>query len=191
MTTALATQAQTALGVRLLQHFQTQLASAQTLLGHVLEQGRAIRAREVEGVLAHLAAIQGEMERRATLERDRAALLLEAAGRLNVPAHTVTLDAMSALLAPAEADAAREASAQLRGLLDEVSREHQLNRALMKQELAFLDHLTRLLGGGAPEGGYQRPGTVPTGTAGAAPFAPALAPRPGIPAQLRALDLEA
>jgi hypothetical protein len=62
----------------------------------------------------------------------------------------------------------------------------------MKQELAFLDHLTRLLGGGAPEGGYQRPGATPASGAGAtAPFAPALAPRPGIPAQLRALDLEA
>jgi hypothetical protein len=181
--TATLAQRQTALGVRLLQHFQVQLTSAGTLLEHVLAQGRAIRAREVEAVLAHLAAIQGEMERRATLERDRATLLIDAAGRLGIPAHAVTLEAMTTLLAPEEASLAREASAQLRGTLDQVAREHQLNRALMKQELAFLDHLTRLLGGsGATEAGYQRP----AGPGGA--FAPAMAPRPSA---LRALDLEA
>ena len=37
-------------------------------------------------------------------------------------------------------------SAELRGLLAEVQREHGVNRALMRQELAFLVHLTRQIG---------------------------------------------
>ena len=41
--------------------------------------------------------------------------------------------------------------------LGEVGRRHQVNRALMKQELAFLEHLTRLLGS-EEESGYSRPG---------------------------------
>ena len=49
-----------------------------------------------------------------------------------------------------ESDAATEArlkSSELRGLLEELQREHTLNRALMSQELAFLDHLLRLADG--------------------------------------------
>ena len=36
-----------------------------------------------------------------------------------------------------------ERSAELRGLLAEIAREHGINRALMRQELTFLSHLTR------------------------------------------------
>ena len=43
---------------------------------------------------------------------------------------------------------ARERSSELRGLLEETQREHHVNRALMSQELAFLDHLLRLAGAG-------------------------------------------
>ena len=50
-------------------------------------------------------------------------------------------------MAPLEAATARERSAELRGLLEEIAREHGINRALMRQELAFLDHLMRLVGG--------------------------------------------
>jgi hypothetical protein len=57
---------------------------------------------------------------------------------------------------------ARERSAELRGLLAEIAREHGINRALMRQELAFLSHLTRLIGNDA-EPGYDPSGT--TGTA--------------------------
>ena len=53
-----------------------------------------------------------------------------------------------------EAEAARARSAELRGLLDEIVREHGINRALMRQELAFLDHLVRLIGD-EPEDGYR------------------------------------
>ena len=37
-------------------------------------------------------------------------------------------------------------SSELRGLLETVQREHHVNRALMGQELAFLDHLLKLAG---------------------------------------------
>jgi hypothetical protein len=174
VSTALAMPA-AALGGPLLRHFATQLDSARRLLQPVLDQGAAIRAREVDAVLTKLAAIQGEMERRAVLERDRAAILTHAAAGLGIPPHAVTLDALTTLLTPAEADAARAASAELRGLLEEIGERHALNRALMKQELAFLDHLTRMIGGGE-DLGYRRPGMAP------------LQPRPSA---LRALDLEA
>lgn len=177
----------TPLGGPLLRHFATQLDSARRLLGLVLEQGAAIRAREVDQVLARLAAIQGEMERRATLERDRAAILTHAAQHLGIPPHAVTLDQLTTLLNEDEASAARAASAELRGLLEEIGEQHTLNRALMKQELAFVEHLTRLLGGGAglhDADTYARPGSRITG----APTGPAPVPPP---ANLRALDLRA
>ena len=41
----------------------------------------------------------------------------------------------------------------MRGLLAEVVREHAINRVLMRQELAFLDHLMRELGA-EPDTGY-------------------------------------
>lgn len=167
------------LGGPLLRHFATQLDSARRLLALVIDQGKAIRDRDVDQVLAKLAAIQGEMERRGGLERERAALLTHAAGGLGIPAHAVTLEQLTTLLTPEEAPAARAASAELRGLLDEIAQRHQLNRALMKQELAFLDHLTRMIGAAESDGGaYRQPG------------APAPSLRPRTPA-LRALDLEA
>ena len=67
------------------------------------------------------------------------------------------------------AKAAMERSAELRGLLAEIAREHGINRALMRQELAFLSHLTRLIGQDT-EPGYRPDGqTARTGGAGAAP----------------------
>ena len=67
-------------------------------------------------------------------------------------------------------------SAELRGLLAEIAREHGINRALMRQELAFLSHLTRLIGQEA-EPGYSPPN-------GARRHTPA-------PSAYRALDLQA
>ena len=61
-------------------------------------------------------------------------------------------------------------------MLAEIAREHGINRALMRQELAFLSHLTRLIGR-EPEPGYRPPGT---GTA-----AETAAPSFGAPAQSR------
>jgi FlgN protein len=165
----------TALEAELLVHLDAQIASAQRLLGLVLEQGKAIRVRDVDAVLGRLADVQTEMGRRGTLEHDRAGLLQRAGGALGVPAADVTLERLCALVTPGAAQAARERSAELRGLLAEIAREHGINRALMRQEMAFLAHLTRLVGQ-EPEPAYTRP----DGTAGG-----------GAPPIHRALDLQA
>jgi hypothetical protein len=85
---------------------------------------------------------------------------------------------MAQLMAPVEADLARARSAELRGLLAEIARVHGINRALMRQEMAFLDHLTRLIGQ-EPQVGYR-----PPASGGARP------PRTA-PARHRVLDLQA
>ena len=89
----------------------------------------------------------------------------------------VTLEHLCALVSPAAAQAARDRSAELRGLLAEIAREHGINRALMRQELAFLAHLTRLIGH-EPEAGYAQPGTGNTS-------------QPAAPSIHRVLDLKA
>jgi hypothetical protein len=158
-------------------HLDEQIASAQRLLDAVLRQGQAIRARNVEEVLARLGDIQAEMGRRSALETSRTAILVNAGAALGIPPHTVTLDALAQLLAPPQETAARERSAQLRGLLAEIAREHAINRALMRQELAFLDHLMRELGA-EPDTGY-------------APLVSSTAPARPAPAPFRTLDLQA
>jgi hypothetical protein len=76
----------------------------------------------------------------------------------------VTLEALTSLMSPADATAAWERSAELRGLLAQITHEHGINRALMRQELAFLDHLTRIMGA-APDTGYRPPSETVTPTA--------------------------
>jgi len=155
----------TVLEAELLAHLDVQLASARKLLGLVLSQGAAIRERDVDGVLNRLADIQAEMARRGSLEQDRAALLQRAGAALGVPAVQVTLDRLCVLVTPGAAQAARGRSAELRGLLAEIAREHGINRALMRQELAFLSHLTRLVGRDA-EPGYRPGAAAATAPAG-------------------------
>ena len=143
----------TTLGPAVVGHLDVQLASARRLLDLVLRQGQAIRAQDVESVVNRLNEIQGEMERRGRLESDRTRLLEQAGVALGLPAHAVTLQALTSLMSPVDARSATDRSAELRGLLAEVAREHGINRALMRQELAFLDHLVRLIGQ-EPETGY-------------------------------------
>jgi len=171
----------TTLGPALIGHLDAQLVSARRLLEAVLRQGQAIRAQDVESVIARVAEIQGEMERRGRLEADRNRLLEQAGAALGLPAHAVTLEALTSLLSPADATAAWQRSAELRGLLAEIAREHGINRALMRQELAFLDHLTRLMGA-QPETGYRPPSEA------GAPHPTATAPHAST---LRTLDLKA
>ena len=172
-----------AIEAELLAHLDTQIASARRLLQMVLAQGAAIRARDVEGVLARLTDIQTEMGRRSVLEQARTRLLVTAGQALRMAPSQVTLDALCRLVTPAGATAARERSAELRGLLAEIAREHGINRALMRQELTFLSHLVRLVGNEA-EGGYA----PPAGT----PAAPPAGGRTGAaPSAYRVLDLQA
>jgi hypothetical protein len=171
----------TTLGPALIGHLDAQLASARRLLDLVLRQGQAIRAQDVEAVMSKISEIQGEMDRRGRLEADRTHLLEQAGTALGLPAHAVTLQALTTLLSPADGTGAWERSAELRGLLAEIAREHGINRALMRQELSFLDHLTRLMGGGAAaDTGYRPPGETATAAPAAAPVV-----------AVRTLDLQA
>ena len=161
------------LEAELLVHLDTQINSARRLLGFVLDQGKAIRTRDVDTVLARLTDVQTEMGRRGALEQERAALLQRAGAALGVPAAQVTLERLCSLVTPGAADAARQRSAELRGLLAEIAREHGINRALMRQELAFLAHLTRLVGQDT-EPGYARPDGQGSAAASAPPVHRAL-----------------
>jgi hypothetical protein len=129
-------------------HLDEQLVSARRLLQVVLEQGVAIRRRDVRGVVELTATLQAELQRRQLIEGQRAALLQRAGTRFGVAAGSVTLALLESLMDEDSAERARALSSELRGLLEVVQREHYCNRALMSQELAFLDHLLRLAGMG-------------------------------------------
>jgi hypothetical protein len=133
------------LGNDVLAHLEAQLVSARRLLQVVLEQGAAIRARDVQNVVSLTGLLQAELQRRTVIEGERSRLLERAGLRLGVNPGAVTLTLLERLMSPPVAHTARSASAELRGLLAEVQREHHVNRALMNQELAFLDHLLRLV----------------------------------------------
>ena len=123
---------------------EAQLVSARRLLGVVLDQGVAIRKRDVQNVVSLTGLLQVELQRRAMIERDRARLLERAGARLALAPGAVTIGMLDAVMDPLRAQQAQARSAELRGLLEEVQREHHVNRALMHQELSFLDHLLRL-----------------------------------------------
>ena len=122
----------------------------------MLEQGAAVRARDAQARPRQLPEIQTEMGRRGTLETERTASCSTPAppSARPRPGH-----ARAPLRPPHRRGrrAAPERSAELRGLLAEIAREHGINRALMRQELAFLAHLTRLIGH-EPEPGYRPAG---------------------------------
>lgn len=146
----------------LVEHLERQLESNRRLLQIVLAQGEAIKVQDVQTVLARLADVQHEMARRATIERERDGILRNAAQVLRVPADQVTLDMLLTLTPEPTATRVRALSAELKGLLAEVSRIHRQNRILIRQELLFLDHLMRVMSG-APQAGYTSIGsTTPT-----------------------------
>ena len=128
------------LGSDVLAHLDAQIASVQRLLEIVLEQGAAIRARDVHTVVRFAGLLHGELARRGPVEATRSLLLERAGALLGIPAAAVTLSRLSVLLDPARAQLAAERSAQLRGLLEELRREHACNRALM--QLSFRSSTT-------------------------------------------------
>ena len=125
----------------LVDHLERQLASAQRLLQTVIAQRDAIRAQDVEGVLARLAEVQQEMGRRMQLERERDVLLDQASTALRRPASDLTLEMILVLVPAGDAVRARTLSAELRGTLSETARIHSQNRVLIRQELAFLSSI--------------------------------------------------
>lgn len=146
---------------RVVEHLQRQLQSSRRLLEIVLTQNAAIRRQDTETVLASLSDVQAEMAYRAQLESERDSLVRNAAFELGVPADSLDLEAMITGLPGGEADEARSLSAELVGLLRETGRLHEQNRVLLRQELAFLDHLMRALSG-TPKGAYSPSGWIGT-----------------------------
>jgi hypothetical protein len=144
----------------LLDHLRRQRESSQRLLEIVMTQNAAIRQQDVATVLASLTDMQAEMGYRDRLEREREQLLFDAATALGVAPDTIDLDAILVGRPAGEAAAARELSAELRGLITEVGRIHNENRILIRQELAFLDHLMRALSG-TPQTAYSPTGWDP------------------------------
>ncbi len=143
------------LSVEVLSHLDAQIASAQRLLEIVLEQGAAIRVRDVHTVVRLAGLLHGELTRRQQIEHERSLLLERAGARLGIAAELVTLTRLGALMDGASAQLAAARSAQLRGLLHELRREHSCNRALMQIELSFLDHLMRSLALDGETHGYD------------------------------------
>ncbi len=138
-----------------LQHLATQLDSAKRMLAIVLEQASAIRQRAVPQVVRLASSLQAEMHRREVLEVERLSLLERASVRLGVGAGDISIAMLTQLMDDESAAIARNRTVELRGMLHEIQREHTTNRALMQQELAFLDHLLRLAGSA---GGYDQSG---------------------------------
>jgi len=138
-------------------HLGTQLESARRMLAIVLEQATAIRQRDVPTVVRLATSLQTEMHRREVIESERLELLERAGTHLGVSPSDVSIAMLTYLMDDESAEVARNRTAELRGMLLEVQREHGTNRALMQQELAFLDHLLRLAGnaGGYDSGGDQ------------------------------------
>jgi hypothetical protein len=146
-----------------LAHLDAQIASVQRLLEITLEQGAAIRARDVHTVVRLAGLLHGELSRRAQIEQARSQLLERAGAQLGLPASAVTLTRLSVLMDDPTAQLAAERSVQLRGLVAELRREHSCNRALMQIELSFLDHLMRSLSLDASVHSYDPRGSTTTG----------------------------
>ncbi|HEX5308090.1 MAG TPA: flagellar export chaperone FlgN [Solirubrobacteraceae bacterium] len=166
------------LGAQLLAHLRAQTESARRLLDVVLEQKAAIRARDVHGVVRLAGVMRGEIGRRELIDGQRAQLLQQSGEQLRLAPERVTLSAIAELLDAEQGDRAQANSAELRGLLHELQREHAANQALMRVELGFLDHLMRMLSLDAG-GGYGPRGN-------ASPTSP-----PRTRGELRVLDLRA
>lgn len=149
-----------ALTAEILTHLNTQLASARRMLAVVLEQATAIRQRAIPNIVRLAGALQAEMHRREVIEIERNELMQRAGLRLAVSPADVTISMLTTIMDEGSAQVARNRTIELRAMLEEISREHETNRALMQQELAFLDHLLRLAGGaGAYDSAGERVST--------------------------------
>jgi cell division septum initiation protein DivIVA len=138
-----------------LSHLTAQMDSARRMLAIVLEQASAIRQRAVPQIVRLASALQAEIHRRQVIEVERVGLLERASAKLGVGVGDVSIAMLTELMDEDSAEIARNRTAELRGMLNEIQREHATNRALMQQELAFLDHLLRLAGSA---GGYDSAG---------------------------------
>src|SRR5262249_45472269 len=113
------------------------------------------RHRAVPQVVQLASSLQTEMHRREGLEAERVTLLNRASAKLGVGPGDVIISMLADLMDEDSAEIARNRAAALRGMLHEYPRAHATHRALMQQELSFLDHLLRLAGSA---GGYDATG---------------------------------
>lgn len=148
-----------------LAHLEAQIASVEHLYEIVLKQGVAIRGRDVHTVVQLAGLLHGEITRREHIELERTQLLERAGMQLGIPAELVTVTRLTTLMDPESGRLTVELSARLRGLLDELRREHSCNRAIMQIELSFLDHLMQALALDGQTHGYDPRGSAPTGRA--------------------------
>jgi flagellar biosynthesis/type III secretory pathway chaperone len=136
-------------------HLSAQLDSARRMLAIVLEQATAIRQRAIPQIVQLASSLQSEMHRREVIEAERVKLLERAGVKLGINADDVSITMLAEFMDEASAEMTLERTAELRRMLREIQREHTTNRALMQQELSFLDHLLRLAGNA---GGYDSAG---------------------------------
>ncbi len=148
---------------QVLAHLDAQIASVERLLEIVLQQGAAIRTRDVHAVVRLAGLLYAELTRREEIECERSLLLERAAAQLQIKPGVVTVTHLLALMDLASGRLLTARSAQLRGLLDELRREHSCNRAIMQIELSFLDHLMQSLALDGGVHGYDPRGSVATG----------------------------
>jgi hypothetical protein len=137
-----------------LAHLTKQLESAHRMLAVVHEQGAAIRRRDVQNVVRLAGALQVEMHRREVVEGERERLFGRAADSLGLDADRVGLHSFEELMGYEAGLLSRARVFELTSILGEIQREHQTNRVLMAQEMAFLDYLLRLAGSGG-SGAYD------------------------------------
>ncbi len=133
------------LAAEVIAHLDAQIVSARALLALVLEQGAAIRERDVTAVVRLAGMLRGEMGRRELLDEQRTLLLGRCGARLGVPPEQVTVSGLLAGIGAEQGARMSARSAELKGLLAELQREHSCNRAVMQIELGFLDHLMSAL----------------------------------------------
>jgi flagellar biosynthesis/type III secretory pathway chaperone len=136
-------------------HLSAQLDSARRMQAIVLEQATAIRQRAIPAIVRLASALQSEMHRREVIEAERLKLLERASVKLGVSASDVSITMLAEFMDETCAEMTLDRTSELRRMLQEIQREHTTNRALMQQELAFLDHLLRLAGSA---GGYDSAG---------------------------------
>lgn len=173
------TAAATPLGRELLGHLDEQLRSIERLQSAVTALGVAVSARDAPAVVLHTGTIEAETTFRGTLEERRTALLVRGGALLGIEPWQVTVSALCTLISPLEATTAQERSERLVAATEAVHHDHRCNRALMQQELTFIDHLRRL-GGNLSDVTYE----PPTGARVPSPSTPAALPN-------RVLDLQA
>ncbi len=151
-----------ALTREVLAHLDAQIVSAQRLLETVLEQGAAIRARDVHTVVRLAGLMHGEMTRRQSIEAERSRLLAQCGARLGIAPETVTLTRLTTLMEPAAAAARAGALGAAARAAGRAAARARLQPCADALELSFLDHLmTSLALDGAH--GYDPRGSTAAG----------------------------